>query len=301
MPLAQFICPDKERITISQCLSGNCRMSNRCAPLSYLSECARQRQWTGKPSVTQLLNGTRMAYLMLTTNYAEDPQKCLWKILGTSVHKRLDVDDKFSFSEVQLDDEDKTGILDRVEEQANKELWLVDKKFVGSFKASRVLGLEKHERIRLDDNDRPILNRYKKPSKDIWFTVNPDKIDMDDWAMQLNTYRKMFEESTGFEISRLMNFIMIRDGDLLTAKQRGVVANFYYIEVPFIDNSKVSEYMDHKRNLLLSHMMTTDRIPEPCSLSEVWGGNRCEKYCPVVSTCVKHGNPYITQLQSEEE
>ena len=59
MPLTQFICPDKERVTISQCLSGNCRMSNRCAPLGYLQLCARQRPWEGKASVTQLIDGTR--------------------------------------------------------------------------------------------------------------------------------------------------------------------------------------------------------------------------------------------------
>ena len=81
MPYTQYKCKDGELVKIEDCLS-KCRLcgeydsngepwvpAGRCLSLQTLRAISEQRKWTGKPSTTQLLKGTREVFLELTQNY----------------------------------------------------------------------------------------------------------------------------------------------------------------------------------------------------------------------------------------
>ncbi|GAI25908.1 unnamed protein product, partial [marine sediment metagenome] len=76
---------------------------------------ARQRLWTGKPSTTQLINGTRLELLKITTDYFIDPQKLAFALLGTKHHE--DLEDADFLVEEKLEDKDMTGIMDFWDDQ----------------------------------------------------------------------------------------------------------------------------------------------------------------------------------------
>ena len=89
-----FKCPDGEICEIKDCLT-SCRLATelpagRCLSLRTLRLIAEQREWTGIPSTTQLLKGTREAYLELTEDYILDPQGTLFRVHGTKAHALLD-------------------------------------------------------------------------------------------------------------------------------------------------------------------------------------------------------------------
>lgn len=87
--------------------------SCRCLSKRTLIALADQREWTGTPSTTQLLAGTRENYLKITKEYAIDPKSSLFMLHGTKVHDYLEkyTDDE-GISEVRLDDGTSTGAFD---------------------------------------------------------------------------------------------------------------------------------------------------------------------------------------------
>ena len=129
-----YVCPDKERTLIKNCIEG-CRMARRCAPLSYLKVCAVQdREWKGTPSVTQLIKGTREAYLMITEDYAVDPQSEIYALMGTGLHMVLE-----RFAENPEETVEFMGISGTSDELEGKTL--LDYKNTGSYKVALALGM----------------------------------------------------------------------------------------------------------------------------------------------------------------
>lgn len=118
MPLTQFICPDQRRVNITDCLS-SCPV--RCMSLPTLKAIADgERVWSGQASTTQLLKGTRQAYLEITQDYAVSPDEYAFALIGTRHHKILDAVAKKldMISEKKLDGE-VSGILDLLERDSN--------------------------------------------------------------------------------------------------------------------------------------------------------------------------------------
>lgn len=289
--LRWFICPDKEKTEVSDCISGKCRMGNRCAPLGYLQLCARQRKWDGTPSVTQLIDGTRKQFLMIRTDYAEDPKDCAWKVLGTKSHAGLDEDNDLSFTEEKFVEDGISGTADLIEQQPNGDMWLIDYKVSGSYKVAQALGIVKVEREKLDEHGNVLKYKNGKPQKDVEWVVDPLKRDVDDWALQLNAYRLLVEKQ-GFKITALKIFTIVRDGRTYVAEGRGVKDPYAYIDIPMKTDEEVREYFNGKRDVLVS-AMDSGNVPAPCSPSETWSGRKCNGYCPVKDECLKYGNPYI--------
>ncbi len=58
--------------------------------LQTLRNISDQRKWTGKPSTTQLLKGTREVYLELTQQYHISPKDSVFMLFGTEVHGGLE-------------------------------------------------------------------------------------------------------------------------------------------------------------------------------------------------------------------
>lgn len=275
--LKNFICPNQTITPIDVCMNG-CPFGDRCAPLSFLKMCADERVWKGKPSVTQLLRGTREAWLKIKRDYSENPQGQVFRIIGSKGHSVLE---QFGVDpEHPLELEGITGIPDELEPAGEKEVYLIDNKVSGSYKVAQVLG------IMAVDSDR--IGPKGKPIKD--FVRDRDHANWGDWMLQFNMYRIMVEANMPLQVKKIKAFLPVRDGNTSIARSRGIMDNFYYEEVPFMDVDEVKNYFIGKRDALLSHL-EKDTMPEPCTPEEAWEGNKCKGYCSVVEHC--KDCPYI--------
>jgi hypothetical protein len=292
MPLKYFICPDGQQYDKDLCILGVCRMHNRCATLPYLKQVGEVRVWNGLPSTTQLLNGPREEYLRIKKDYAVHPYKKAFAALGTGVHSSLDTDDDWSFSEERLKDSIASGQFDRLEKQEDGSWWLIELKTYGSYKVNKALGLVAKKIPAFYPNGDPVL--YVKSGswgkagtqKNETIFVAEGEPDMDDLKLQLNRNRMLVESNLQIKVAKLKCFIIVRDGNTITARDRGITEECYYIDVPFIDDVEVNKYFSDKSSRL-KHAVECDELPDYCSAKECWDDMKCKFYCDVKEFCGK--------------
>lgn len=286
-------------------------------PTAYLRLCAEQREWKGKASVTQLLNGTRQAYLKLLVDFAEDPDDQSFRVHGTLSHEDLESfgGQVREITETRLEGIQITGITDMVELDGKKKLVLTDYKRSGSFAVARWMGATKRQRAMIGRDGQAVLYQrsgkgYTKgqPKQEVFYEFLLENRDAFEIDMQLNMYRILFEASYDVKIDRMRAFAIIRDGGTQVAKNRGMVRNTYPIPIPRLEDGYVLEYFATKRDALLAHLQghqlsidaghdagkaVMDNMPTACNEKEAWKGRRCQGYCPVAEVCAKAGNPYV--------
>lgn len=252
MPGVGFFCPDGISIPFEECFK-HCRLGQRCLSLPTLLELAHQREWTGIPSVTQLIKGTRQAFLEITRPYFFDPKSRAFSLLGTMVHSRLQVvpDKVLPLSEMELSlslcnglKMQMTGIPD-IYDAVEKTLY--DYKTSGSFAVVKAMNGEKKE-----------------------------------WVLQLNGYRLMVEQ-LGYEVERLVIQAIARDGNTWIAKKRGIDEAIIMVEMLRMNDDEVLAYFRKKAKAL--HEALETGFCERCSEEETWQGRRCQKYCDVAVWC----------------
>lgn len=320
MSLKWFICPDGERIEVSQCLKeGGCRRGERCASRSYLHLVSRERKWTGTPSTTQLIAGTMYAFLKLTQDYAVSPDSRAFMINGIKGHKVLeDYSDEFSEVEqsfkdwscldcgqcnfdpngegvcpfcgsVDIVETEETGIADYLETE-NGVTILGDNKVSGSYKVAKALGFKIIE-VPTDEVYTKNSRWHKKgdPIMRKILRKEASAADIFEWTMQLNKYRIEVERRklrylTSGKIDRLKIQALVRDGNTYIARSRGIIRNVYYFDIPILPDEEVIEYFRQKRNDLL-WALRKGKWERPCSTREAWEGLKCERYCEVAEFC----------------
>jgi len=282
--LQYFICPDGRKVKVKDCLQ-ECVNHNRCLTLPTLRAIARQREWTGVPSVTQLLKPTRMAFLEITTDYAIDPDDHAFALVGTQHHEKVARFDFNVLAEEALKAFSVTGIPDLLEEE-NSEFVLTDYKLLGSFKIRKCLGLVEKK---IPDPSGEVYKRSGKGFKKgdlkmiTTFEVDKNKVDMRDYELQLNMYRILYEK-IGFPIARMRIQATCREGkQLYIAQQRGIERNIYLIPVKKIDDKECITYFSKKREALLS-ALERKKLPPKCAGWEAWDGRRCD-FCDVHEFC----------------
>lgn len=293
-----FICPDGEKQEIGKCFI-TCRMQNRCAPKGYLKGVARIKEKEGIYSVTELMKGTRETYLQRTKDYSINPKDSAWAVFGTNTHAILETAEPEN-GEISVEYKGITGTTDKIEIQPNGEYWLIDYKTHGSYKAMSVIGIEKTVEQKLDAEGNPEFFKNGNPKTKTVYKPNPDNADMKDLKLQLNMYRLAYEHNTGKIIHKLKVFIIVRDGNTMPARQRGIVDNIYYLDVPFMDNEDVEAYFLPKHKAIIE-AMNTGNIPEMCTDEECWSGRKCEKYCDVSEFCRDIGdNKYLGEKRTSK-
>lgn len=256
-------------------------METRCLSKRTLRMIAEQREWTGEPSTTQLLKGTREAYLEITqTGYSLDPMSELFRVLGSKAHAFLEEFTDNELSEERLRDNIASGQFDFYdpEEQA-----LFDTKTWGSYKIGKALG------IRMESVDVPTGEVYKTgarkgepKTKKEYYRVQGDP-DMPETELQLNHYRILLEEA-GFPVKKMFVEAITRDGGTFTAKNRGIEHNGYLIPVRRLPDEEVRMYLSMKRDELL-WAIETKTMPPPCTQDECWESRKCKDYCRVARFC----------------
>ena len=275
-----FKCPDGEICEIKDCLT-SCRLATelpagRCLSLRTLRLIAEQREWTGIPSTTQLLKGTREAYLELTEDYILDPQGTLFRVHGTKAHALLD---QFTganeLGEIRLTDERCSGQFDFYDDGV-----LYDSKTWGSYKIMKALGMfqtqvETGEFYKTGDK-----KGQPKTRKEWQEGGRKDRLDT---AIQMNDYR-MKLEAAGFPVNAMVVEALARDGGTFIARSRGVEQNGVLIPINHISDHWIKKYLNAKSNALIS-AMDKKEVPKMCTNRERWSGRKCEKYCNVYEHC----------------
>lgn len=261
--LKGFICYDGETVDYDDCMK-ECRLGQRCAPKSYLRLVADQREWTGKPSVTQLLRGTMEAYLMLTKPYYVDPDSSAFRVVGSRGHAKLEqFAGALELAEQKLSIEGISGTADMLEPVDGEEdvYDLVDTKVVGSYVVMGMLGL-RQENKQLVEAPR----------------------DFKEYDKQLAIY-EIAANMAGIKTRTRRLHVIARDGNTWIAKSRGITRNTYYIEVPKLHKDEVLNYFIEKRDALVTCMENGVEPDEVCTKEEAWNGNKCAKYCSVRQYC----------------
>lgn len=295
MPLKYALCRDGDHREIVECLNRCPRPDGRCLTLPTLHSVFWDREWTGTPSTTQLINGTRMEYLKLTCDYGIDPMDRAFALLGTRHHGRLDaIAKKLNvLSEEKLVGE-VTGILDLLEPDEVGEIAeayiLTDYKTWGSYRVAKALGLVESK---VPDPSGEVYKSSGKWGKagdpkmvSVW---TPTITEIDLWIeeLQLNNYRLMVE-GLGFPVSEMALQVTVRDGHTYIAENRGVTENIYRIDVRRLEDSFVATFFNRKRTALLS-ALSDKKLPPPCNAKESWDGRRCKGFCDVRTFCDQGG------------
>lgn len=262
MPLTHFVFQG-ERYEVEEAISSGVLADY--FPSTYLRSCADQREWTGTPSVTQLINGTRQEYLKIREDYAEDPDQMAFRVLGTRAHFRLEqhADPVEVDAELKLQlEEGITGISDLMEPYDG--YWRVcDYKVPGAF----------------------------VPKKLCVGTAAEKRAAWETYALQGNCYRIMaqrqFPERELHPKKPLWLFLIVRDGGTWTAEkfyglpksQRTVM-----LPMPVWPDKKVLAYFREKKKAL-DEALEADKLPQLCNAVESWDGRRCKGYCSVSGSC----------------
>jgi hypothetical protein len=253
---------------------------------------SRERIWTGKPSTTQCINGTRYEFLKLTRDFTIDPKDRAFALLGSRHHERLAViaqkTEALAEEQVGLD-EDVSAILDLLtpDDKTSTEYYVLwDYKTSGSFKVAKALGLVGQK---VPDPSGEVYKSSGKWGKAgecktvLVYRRDPAAIDMHDWELQLNKYR-LDVEHIGFPVSRMCIQITVRDGGTYIAKNRGITENIYLIPVRQLPDNEVTDYFQAKASALV-HAMNSMELPPPCSKEECWDFARCARFCEVWQYC----------------
>ena len=300
MPAIGFICPDQQRITFRNCFE-KCRLEEdlpmgRCKAIPYLRKIAVQREWTGTPSTTQLIGGTREAFLKITKPYFIDPEKRIFMFHGTNVHWIIE---KFGgegdeFSEERLGDEICTGAFDFYD---GSQQILYDYKTWGSYKVMQALGIKKKDGIPiLDDSGEPVVyktgpKRGQTKTKSIF--IEGDLVTrcfaLFETSIQLSNYRDKLLTilPKGYGVKKMAIQVISRDAGLQVARQRNVTVNAPLIPVNGMSKVWVDRYLSRKRDLLLTAL--EQGFAPICRRRERWDKDKkCIDYCDVHDHCAHY-------------
>ena len=283
MPGAKyFICPNGEQVEINRCLA-HCPSGTRCLLHPTLAAIAAStRRKLRLPSVTELIVGTREAYLKKTTDYAISPQSKLFALNGSGVHA-IHADNADTFmSEERFYGDTFCGQPDLYGENILGDgiPTLADLKTVGSYKAMKALGLE--------SVDVETGGVYKTGEKRGLPKTRKEYVpggyrDNREWAKQINAYRYLLERE-GFPVGRMVVQLLVRDAGLEVAQRRGIDRAGYIIEINRISDRWVERYFKLKAHRLYEALWT-GRMPGTCRSNERWNDRKCKDFCEVRGSC----------------
>ena len=288
MPYTHYICPDGQKCKIGDCLK-KCRLAwkfdaERCLSHRTCKAISEQREWTGVPSATQLLSGTREEYLKIKKDYAIDPQDSIFALFGTGCHAFLEscMENDKMIAEERLRDPTGTysGQFDCYD---GKRHILYDVKTYGSFKTAHLLGLVKHKDpvIGADGVQEKWKNGRKKFKT--YYTIGHRSCF--DVAVQLNAYRLMVEHA-GYPVDDMQVEVFTRDAGTFSAHDRGIFTNMQLVRINKISDKWIQRFFLTKANRLIE-AVDKDKLPPPCSYRETWGGRKCQDFCAVWKYCDK--------------
>lgn len=311
MPIIGFICPDFQTITFQECFK-ECRLKTdlpcgRCKALPFLRRAARQRNWTGEPSTTQLLTGTREAWLKIERDYYINPDDRVYALLGTHVHGILE---KFGhgdhLTEERLRDDICSGAFDFYD---GEEQILYDFKTWGSYKVMKALGISCIEVPETDESGNPILkksgkNKGEPKTRKIWVADDiATRADaLLETSIQISDYRDKLLKILpgGYTVKKMAIQIISRDSGLMISAQRGIQEKAPLVPVNGVSSHWKTKYLKRKKELLL-YYLNTKTVPPLCRRRESWNGRKCKDICEVREQCLMEMINEPVQISYQED
>jgi hypothetical protein len=296
----------------------DCRLKDslplgRCKADPYLSRLARPRKWTGHPSTTQLLKGTREAWLEITKDYYINPDDMAYAFAGTFSHAVLErfASSEGNLLEERLRDDICSGQFDFY---SGKSGVLYDYKTWGSYKVQQALGIKQSFKWIPKKKDGKIM--YTKgengKSKVAFWDKKPSLVyDCEvtrtfgvlDTSIQLSDYRDKIRRilPEGYEVKKMGIQVICRESGLSVQRERGITEKAPLIPLNGISSVWVQRYMGRKRDLLLEAL--DKGYMSPCRRSSRWYPKephkptfkealtclKCSKYCNVKPFCKEVG------------
>ena len=293
MPATKFICPNGQRIRITECLR-SCPNNQRCMFLPTLRAVADSLDRNiAEPTVTELIAGTRETYLRKTSAYAVEPASILYALQGQAIHSINEQQTQGAIlSEERLKDEITSGQFDLYGKILDTDDGVLgDLKITSSYKLMRALGIYK---VKVDTGEVYKSGLRKGQSK-LKTELRYDGVrDLLDWSLQLNYYRLLLE-CAGFKVNRMYIQAICRDASLRIAQERGIDKTVYIIPINKISDKWLTRYFQHKAKLLRS-AIENKTLPSVCSFRERWGNRKCLDYCVARENC-----PYAQRLLSQKK
>ena len=293
MPATKFICPNGQRIRITDCLS-SCPNKQRCMFLPTLRSIANSLDRNiSEPTVTELISGVRETYLKKTSAYAVEPSTVLYALQGQALHS---INEQQTYgailSEERLKDDITSGQFDLYGKILDADEGVLgDLKITSSFKLMKALGIYK---VKVDTGE-VYKSGLKKGQPKFRTELRYDGVrDLLDWSIQLNYYRLLLERA-GFKISRMYIQAICRDASLRIAAERGIDKPVYIIPINKISDHWLQLYFHHKAKALRD-AINSNTLPPVCSFRERWGNRKCLGYCAAREHC-----PYAQKLTATKE
>lgn len=112
---------------------------------------------------------------------------------------------------------------------------------------------------------------------------------LDDWKYQLNCYRLMLKQVHGVTVDKLYVRAIVRDWRFYEYRNKNCDMLAYpkgcIVPIPVMKYEAVEKYMAERlaRHVIAERL--SDEDLHTVGECDVWGGIRCEHYCPVSSIC----------------
>lgn len=286
MTATQFICPNRDKILIKQCLS-TCPHCLRCMAKPTLETLARSvadRDIGRKYSVTELIAGTREQYLKKTTEYAIDPQSHIFAMHGSAVHSICERSTGGTvLTELRLSNDLYSGQIDCYGDVlGNGKKILMDYKVTSSYKAMIALGYYRED-VPTGETYKTGLKKGQPKTKKVWRTDGVRQLY--EWAVQVNAYRLLLEEHN-FPVDDMYIQMYVRDYSVRMASERNIDRPMYLLKINRISDSWLYLYFAMKK-AALDEALKNGATPGFCRHRENWNGRKCKEYCDVYEECRK--------------
>ena len=222
MTATQFICPNRDKILIKQCLS-TCPHCLRCMAkptLETLAKSVADRNIGRKYSVTELIAGTREQYLKKTTDYAIDPQAHIFAMHGSAVHSICERSTASGvLTELRLSNDLYSGQIDCYGDVlGNGRKVLMDYKVTSSYKAMIALGYYRED-IPTGEVYKTGLKKGQPKTKKVWRMDGVRQLY--EWAVEFHQ-KKMEKKAEN----------ALKENEFLCCRCRGhVVPDHFTIEI----------------------------------------------------------------------
>lgn len=217
MPATKFVCKDGNTVPIKQCLK-QCPNAQRCMFLPTLRSVADSLdRKLDKPSVTELIAGTRETYLKKRCDYAIDPMQQLYAVHGSAVHTIQEGHNEGNIiTEERLADDITSGKFDLYGQIVDlSDNTLGDYKVTSSYKLMKALGFYKVD-VPTGEVYKTGLKKGQPKTKKEWRTDGVHHLL--EWAIQLNYYRILLEQA-GFKVKDMVIQALCRDYSLRMAAE----------------------------------------------------------------------------------
>ena len=282
MPATKFICPNGQRIKITDCLK-ECPNVQRCMFLPTLRAVANSLgRNLSEPTVTELIAGSRETYLKKTSNYAVDPSSVLYALQGQAIHTINESHTQGAIlSEERLRDEITSGQFDLFGKILDSDEGVLgDLKVTSSYKLMKALGIYKVDVNTGEVYKSGVKKGLPKTRKEFRYDGVRDVLD---WAIQLNYYRLLLENQ-GFKVNRMYIQAICRDSNLRIAQERGIDKTVYIIPINKISDCWLKKLFNHKAKIL-GEALKTKTLPPICNIRERWNNRKCLDYCAARENC----------------